>query len=111
MRWPRPRRRLERYPFAGMVVERSIDGTVRLPRSPYLAGSSLTMDAAVRNVVAWDLCSVDEAVAMASDHPLAAMAGAMRHHRIPMPAGQVTWGRDLRVADVRIDGRAYPVSG
>jgi N-acetylglucosamine-6-phosphate deacetylase len=99
------------YPFAGMVVERSIDGTVRLPRSPYLAGSSLTMDAAVRNVVAWDLCTVDEAVAMASDHPLAAMAGAMRHHRIPMPAGRVTWGRDLRVADVRIDGRAYPVAG
>ena len=40
------------YPFAGMTVEKAADGSVRQPNSPYLAGSALRLDEAVRNVVA-----------------------------------------------------------
>jgi N-acetylglucosamine-6-phosphate deacetylase len=39
------------YPFAGRVVEHLPDGSVRVPGSRYLAGSALTLDRAVRNLV------------------------------------------------------------
>ncbi len=95
------------YPFAGMIVERSYDGTVRLPRSPYLAGSSLTMDAAVRNVVAWDLCNVEEAIAMATTIRSRRWRGLCAITASVVPAGRVAWDRDLRVEGVGIDGRHY----
>ncbi|MBM6592500.1 N-acetylglucosamine-6-phosphate deacetylase [Microvirga pudoricolor] len=95
------------YPFAGMVVERSGDGTVRLPRSTYLAGSSLTLDDAVRNVVDWGLCTFDEAIAMAHDHPIAAMQPALAKHGIVLDPGEVEWGPDLRIRQVMLAGEVY----
>lgn len=64
------------YPFAGVMVECAEDGTVRQPGSNNLAGSSLTLDRAVRNLATWKLAHFDEAVAMASVHPLQFMQKA-----------------------------------
>ncbi len=55
-----------RYTISDMVVEVGRDGVVRVPGSPNFAGSSLTMDRALANTVAftgatlaeaWDACS------------------------------------------------------
>jgi N-acetylglucosamine-6-phosphate deacetylase len=45
------------------------DGRVSLPGTPYLAGSALTMDAAIQNVVRFTGVTFDEAIAMASSNP------------------------------------------
>ncbi len=87
------------YPFAGMTVERAADGSVREPGAPMLAGSSLTLDQAVRNVVDWGLCSFEEATAMAGAHARAAIAG-----RATIAAGDIEWDRDMKVVRASIDG-------
>ena len=91
-----------RYDFAGMAVERRDDGSVRLAGSTSLAGSALCLDQGVRNVVAWGLASFEEAVAMASDHPLAVLAPALRAAGLVPAAGTVEWDDALAVRRVRI---------
>lgn len=85
------------YPFAGMQVERGADGAVREPGAPHLAGSALTLDDAVRNVVRWGFCSFADAVAMASAHPRTALAEAVARHGIALPKGEMRWSEDHRV--------------
>lgn len=85
------------YPFAGMSVERAKDGSVRVPGSNYLAGSSLTLDAAIRNVVQWGFASFDEAVKMASINPRDLLAPAFQHHDIALPTSEVVWNAERRV--------------
>lgn len=85
------------YRFAGMNVERGADGAVREPGAPHLAGSALTLDDAVRHVVAWGLCSFADAVAMASTHPRAALAEAVARQGIALPKGETRWSNDHRV--------------
>lgn len=70
------------YGFAGMTIERDETGRVREPGAPMLAGSSLTLDAAVRNVVAWGLATEEQAVRMARDNPRAVMQPALDAHGI-----------------------------
>ena len=77
------------YAFAGMAIERAADGSVRVPGSAVLAGSSLCLDQAVRNVVDWGLASPSEAIAMASFIP-AALLG------VTLPEKEVAWDDDLR---------------
>ena len=86
------------YSFAGMTIEHTEDGSVRLPGTTTLAGSALTLDQAVRNVVAWGLASPQTALAMASTQPNGIINPALIHHAIVLPASQVTWTRDLRPA-------------
>jgi N-acetylglucosamine-6-phosphate deacetylase len=93
------------YPFAGMRVERFPDGSVRVPGGATLAGSGLTLDAAVGNYVAWGLATFDGAVRMASDHPSALMAAAYASHGIAMPASAVTWSSAHAVMQTTIDGK------
>ena len=57
---------------------------------------------AVRNLVAWGLATPQEALAMASDHPLALLAPALTAHGLPMPAAEVSWSEALTVASLRI---------
>jgi N-acetylglucosamine-6-phosphate deacetylase len=64
-----------------------------------LAGSSLTLDAAVRNVVSGGLASFGEAIAMASENPRRLLAEAFAAHRITPPAGRVTWSADMQVLE------------
>lgn len=60
-----------RYAFAGMAIEATADGTVRAPGTSRLAGSALTLDRAVRNMVAWGIATPAEALAMAGAIPAA----------------------------------------
>jgi N-acetylglucosamine-6-phosphate deacetylase len=94
-----------RYPFAGMTIERSADGTVREPNATHLAGSSLTLDQAVRNVVTWGLCSFDAAVAMASAHARAAISDAVGHHGVTFRTGFITWTSDYRIVQTSLAGQ------
>ncbi|HYZ21356.1 MAG TPA: N-acetylglucosamine-6-phosphate deacetylase, partial [Rhodopila sp.] len=54
------------YRFAGMTIEHTPDGSVRLPGTATLAGSALCLDQAVRNIVDWGLAAPPAALALAS---------------------------------------------
>ena len=77
------------HPFAGMVVERAADGSVRLPGAATLAGSSLTLDDAVRNVAAWGLAPWEAALAMAAAGPRAAAGLPGQDARVEWEGGRV----------------------
>jgi N-acetylglucosamine-6-phosphate deacetylase len=85
-----------RYRFAGMEIERGVDGAVRIPGSATLAGSALTLDQAVRNLVAWDLTDEATALSMASNQPRELLAAALAHHGITLPDALVKWTPDLQ---------------
>lgn len=87
-----------RYSFAGMTIEHTADGSVRIPATTTLAGSALTLDQAVRNLVTWGLATPETALAMASTHPNAIIAPALAHHRLVLPSSRVAWTVDLRPA-------------
>jgi N-acetylglucosamine-6-phosphate deacetylase len=84
------------YPFAGMTIQHTPDGSVRVPGSSTLAGSALCLDQAVRNLVAWNLTDAATALAMASTHPNALLTPALAHHGITLPDTKVAWTADLR---------------
>ncbi|MGD0102661.1 MAG: N-acetylglucosamine-6-phosphate deacetylase [Rhodopila sp.] len=89
------------YHFAGMTIQHTADGSVRIPGTTTLAGSSLTLDQAVRNLVTWNLADPATALAMASTHPNALLAPALTHHGIALPATEVTWTADLHPSPPR----------
>lgn len=89
------------YRFAGMDILRTPEGAIRLP-SGALAGSALCLDQAVRNIVRWGIATPQQALAMASDHPLALLAPALAAHGLPMPDGEVIWREDLTVESLRL---------
>jgi N-acetylglucosamine-6-phosphate deacetylase len=91
-----------RYSFAGMPVDLAADGSVRQPGGVSLAGSALKLDDAVRNVVAWGIATPEQAVAMASTHALACIAGALARAGISLPQSEIAWSPELRVASVRL---------
>ncbi len=62
------------YGFAGMTIRRHEDGAVRVPGTDRLAGSSLTLDRAVANIVAWGIATEAEARAMAGANARAMIA-------------------------------------
>ena len=88
-----------RYAFAGMMIESGVDGAVRLPGAATLAGSALTLDRAVRNLVTWAVAPAAEAADMASRIPAALLGLA--------PAGVVEWTDGMRVRAVHLDGVVY----
>jgi N-acetylglucosamine-6-phosphate deacetylase len=100
-----------RYRFAGMEVERGADGSVRQPGSASLAGSALCLDQAVRNLVAWGLATPEEAVAMASSHPLAALEPALRARGIVLTSSEIEWSDPLAVRRVRLGEAEYRFDG
>lgn len=58
-----------RYTIGAVDCERGEDGRVSLPGTPYLAGSSLTLDRAIANAVRFTGLPVDAVIAMASTIP------------------------------------------
>jgi N-acetylglucosamine-6-phosphate deacetylase len=92
------------YPFAGMTVEHAPDGSVRRPGSQYLAGSALVLDQAVRNIVAWDLATPEDALRMASDNPRRLMAATIAALAEGQPESRVLWSDDLRPLTVEVRG-------
>jgi len=89
------------YRFAGMTIERSADGTVRVPGTPRLAGSALCLDQAVRNLVAWGIAQPATAIELASANPAHLLAPALAGHA-PRPDATVTWSAGLHPAAIRI---------
>jgi len=71
-----------RFTLGDVDTELSADGRVSLPGTPYLAGSSLTMDQAIGNTVRFTGLPIDHVVPMASSIPAAYIG-------IP-PRGRVT---------------------
>ncbi len=88
-----------RYGFAGMAIDGAPDGSVRTPGGNTLAGSALTLDRAVRNVIAWGIAAPEQAVAMASAAPAALLGRS--------PAGAVLWDAEMRVLASRVGGVVY----
>ncbi len=91
-----------RYQFAGMTVERNPAGEVRAPGSSGLAGSALTLDQAVRNLVAWGIAEAGEAIRMASDHPARALRPALAAHGAVLPDSEIIWSDDLAPTGIRL---------
>src|SRR5262249_39770692 len=60
-----------RHTIGGVPCELGEDGRVSLPGTPYLAGSSLTMDRAIANTVRFTQLTLDAVVPMASTIPAA----------------------------------------
>jgi N-acetylglucosamine-6-phosphate deacetylase len=58
-----------RYTLGDVAAELGADGRVSLPGTPYLAGSSLTMDRAIGNAARFTGLPVDQIVPMASTIP------------------------------------------
>jgi len=83
------------YRFAGVTIQHTPDGSVRIPGTTTLAGSALCLDQAVRNLVAWNLTDAATALAMASTQPNALLAAALEHHGITLSGAEVTWSPDL----------------
>lgn len=88
--------------FAGMDIEHAADGSVRLPGTRTLAGSALTLDRAVRNLVAWGIARPEEALACAGATPRALLAPALARRGIALAEGAVAWSNDLHVRAARI---------
>ena len=88
-----------RYVFAGMAIDAAADGSVRTPGANTLAGSALTLDRAVRNVIGWGIADAAGALAMASSVP-AGLLGLQ-------PEGEVDWNDDMTVAETRIGPHVY----
>ena len=97
------------YDFAGMAIERSADGSVRVPGAPMLAGSSLELDQAVRNVVAWGIATRDEAVGMASANPARLVSRALSARGLTLAQAEIDWSEDLHPTDVSIAGLSVSI--
>lgn len=91
------------YELAGMAIERAADGAVRVPGASVLAGSSLELDQAVRNVVAWGIASAQEAIGLASANPRALLTPALAAHGIRLADATIEWSPALQPISVRIE--------
>jgi N-acetylglucosamine-6-phosphate deacetylase len=65
-----------RYRIGGVECELSADGRVSLPGTPYLAGSSLTMDRAIANTARFTGLPIDMVIPMATTNPARALGTA-----------------------------------
>ena len=65
-----------RYTIGGVDCDLGADGRVSLPGTPYLAGSSLTLDRAIANTVRFTGLPLDEVIPMASTIPASCVGAA-----------------------------------
>lgn len=91
------------YQFAAMSIERTDDGTVRVPGEANLAGSSLTLDQAVRNIVNNKIASFDEAIMMATTNPRHYLQPALMRCGITPPVSAITWDDQLNIVKSTIN--------
>jgi N-acetylglucosamine-6-phosphate deacetylase len=83
-----------RFTIGDVECELGADGRVSLPGTPYLAGSSLTLDRAIANTVRFTGLSIDAVIPMASTIPAAYMGMTT--------IGTVTADWDPDAGDLRI---------
>lgn len=82
------------YTIGDVVCELGVDGCVSLPGTPYLAGSSLTLDRAIANTVRFTGLPIEAAIAMASTIPASCLG--------MQPAGTIAAEWDADAFDLRI---------
>ena len=87
------------YRFASMEIVRTPDGSVRTPGGTTLAGSALTLDQAVRNLVTWGLATPTQAIALAAATPAELLAPALAAHAIAADPGWISWDNILNPHD------------
>lgn len=99
------------YKFAGFEVERVSDGTVRVPGAVNLAGSSLMLDQAIRNLLNWHICDFDDAITMAAVNPRQLLKPMLDQHSIQLPISEVIWDDNFNVITTTIGNiqRTYSV--
>jgi N-acetylglucosamine-6-phosphate deacetylase len=85
-----------RYGIGELEIERGADGRVVLPGTPKLAGSALTLDAAVTRAVRETGLSLEDVLPMASAVPAASVGAA--------PAGRVAAEWDAGIGSLIIVG-------
>ena len=90
------------YSFAGAPIEHTPEGAAFLLGTKRLAGSALTLDAAIRNIVAWGIVHPHDALRMASVIPQALLQPALAHFGIKTGESVVTWTDDICPAEVRL---------
>lgn len=90
------------HTFAGIQVECTREGMVRLPGAANLAGSSLTLDQAIRNLVKWGLASFQEAIEMASTHPHQLMQKSLTYHKRMLCNSKVIWDENYHVTQCHL---------
>ncbi|PCI46620.1 MAG: N-acetylglucosamine-6-phosphate deacetylase [Alphaproteobacteria bacterium] len=83
------------YTFAGLKIERGQDGIVRSPGQINLAGSSLCLKEAVKNLVNWNISTFEQATRMASTNARNAIKRALDYHNIILNPDRITWNEDL----------------
>ena len=83
-----------RYAIGGVDCDLGADGRVSLPGTPYLAGSSLTLDRAIANTVRFTGLPLDAVIPMASTIPASYVGAAT--------AGAVTADWDPDACELRI---------
>jgi N-acetylglucosamine-6-phosphate deacetylase len=83
-----------RYTIGGVDCDLGADGRVSLPGTPYLAGSSLTLDRAIANTVRFTGLPLDAVIPMASTIPASYVGAAT--------AGAITADWDAGACELRI---------
>ena len=83
-----------RYSLGGVDCELGEDGRVSLPGTPYLAGSSLTLNRAIANTVRVTRLPLDEVIPMASTIPASYLGTTT--------AGRVTAEWDAEAGELRV---------
>jgi N-acetylglucosamine-6-phosphate deacetylase len=84
------------YAIGGVDCVLGTDGRISLPGTPYLAGSSLTLDRAVANTVRFTGLPIDDVIPMASTMPARYLGTSTR--------GTVTAEWDAGAGELRIRG-------
>lgn len=82
------------YPIGGQMCDLAADGRVSLPGTPYLGGSSLTLDRAIGNTVRFTGLPLDDVIPMASAVPASLLGMA--------PAGTVEAEWDPERYELRV---------
>jgi len=79
------------YTLGELAIARGPDAVVRLPGTPYLAGSALGLDQALRNLVAWLDVDLADVSTMAGINPRNLLFGHGPAVRANAPAELVWW--------------------
>ncbi|MGH6762693.1 MAG: N-acetylglucosamine-6-phosphate deacetylase [Phyllobacterium sp.] len=90
------------YDFADMRIERQVNGTVLNPGGAGLAGSSLCLDQAVRNLVQWNIASFNNAIDMASRNVSRLLSPSLAARGIVLAVSEIEWTPSMDVGRVQI---------
>jgi len=90
------------YFLAGMAVELNTRGIVHVAGSSLLAGSSLTMDRALANIVSWGIADFRSALRMGCANPMALLWPVCEAHGVTQGLGEIIWGRNHRPLSVSL---------